>query len=222
MEKSTLVERAWEIAREHYAALGVDADAALVRLGRLAISIHCWQGDDVGGFETPGAELSGGGIQATAGQGGAASSVLTVSDSLVTRNHLVGIAAGSAAVNLIRTVVSDTRAQRPGGLAGSGIAAESAKGVSSPPRVSVHRCIIAGNRTMGLAIKSGNASVTQTVIRDTRGRESDGDAGQGIYAAPDSPSDLPLEVTVQDCLLARNHYVGLSLFATGSLASAFG
>ncbi len=65
MEKSTLVERAWEIAREHYTALGVDADAALVRLGRLEVSIHCWQGDDVGGFETPGAELSGGGIQTT-------------------------------------------------------------------------------------------------------------------------------------------------------------
>ena len=35
------------------------------QLAKVAISIHCWQGDDVGGFESPDASLSGGGIQAT-------------------------------------------------------------------------------------------------------------------------------------------------------------
>jgi L-rhamnose isomerase len=58
------VEAAYELARERYAALGVDTEAALERLGRAAISLHCWQGDDVGGFENPGGEL-GGGIAAT-------------------------------------------------------------------------------------------------------------------------------------------------------------
>ena len=59
------MEAAYGAARERYAELGVDVDAALARLATTAISLHCWQGDDVGGFETPDAKLSGGGIQAT-------------------------------------------------------------------------------------------------------------------------------------------------------------
>ena len=61
------INRAFEIARDRYAELGVDAAQALERLGRVPLSIHCWQGDDVGGFETPEARLSGGGIQVTGG-----------------------------------------------------------------------------------------------------------------------------------------------------------
>jgi L-rhamnose isomerase len=52
-------------ARQTYADHGVDAEAALQKLADTPLSLHCWQGDDVGGFETAGAELSGGGIQAT-------------------------------------------------------------------------------------------------------------------------------------------------------------
>lgn len=59
-----LIRDAYDIARERYAALGVDSDAALDRLRQIAISLHCWQGDDVGGFEDPDRGLSGG-IMAT-------------------------------------------------------------------------------------------------------------------------------------------------------------
>ncbi len=52
--------QAYEMARDRYAALGVDVDKALDRLAQIAISLHCWQGDDVGGFENPDAGLSGG------------------------------------------------------------------------------------------------------------------------------------------------------------------
>ena len=58
------VEKAYGLARERYAELGVDADAALGRLKKVALSLHCWQGDDVGGFEQTGAAL-GGGLAAT-------------------------------------------------------------------------------------------------------------------------------------------------------------
>lgn len=51
---------AYELARERYAALGVDADAALATLARTPISLHCWQGDDVGGFENAGGAPGGG------------------------------------------------------------------------------------------------------------------------------------------------------------------
>ena len=55
---------AYEQAKARYEALGVNVDAALEALANKAISIHCWQGDDVGGFENMGQALSGG-IQAT-------------------------------------------------------------------------------------------------------------------------------------------------------------
>jgi len=51
---------AYDLAKERYAALGVDTEQALEQLSRISISLHCWQGDDVGGFEDPDAELSGG------------------------------------------------------------------------------------------------------------------------------------------------------------------
>ena len=58
------IESAYALARERYALLGVDTEKALERLSSIAISLHCWQGDDVGGFEAPGGEL-GGGLAAT-------------------------------------------------------------------------------------------------------------------------------------------------------------
>jgi len=62
-------------ARESYAALGVDTEAVLASLERTPISLHCWQGDDVGGFEKPNAVLSGGGIQATGNYPGKARTI---------------------------------------------------------------------------------------------------------------------------------------------------
>ncbi|CFQ49307.1 L-rhamnose isomerase [Yersinia alsatica] len=58
------IEQAWELAKQRFAAVGVDVDAALTRLDTLPVSMHCWQGDDVTGFENPDAVLTGG-IQAT-------------------------------------------------------------------------------------------------------------------------------------------------------------
>ena len=59
------IESLYAQARDRYAQLGVDAEAAVERMKRIAISLHCWQGDDLGGFETCEAQLSGGGIMAT-------------------------------------------------------------------------------------------------------------------------------------------------------------
>ena len=64
MKKAT-IEKAYKAAKEQYAELGVDTDKAIETLDKIAISLHCWQTDDVGGFEKAGAELGGGGIQVT-------------------------------------------------------------------------------------------------------------------------------------------------------------
>ena len=54
------IEKAMDAARERYAALGVNVDRALAALARVSLSLQCWQGDDVGGFEARGAALGGG------------------------------------------------------------------------------------------------------------------------------------------------------------------
>jgi L-rhamnose isomerase len=58
------VTKSYELAKERYASWGIDTDAVLEKLEKIAISMHCWQGDDVAGFENPEQGLSGG-IQAT-------------------------------------------------------------------------------------------------------------------------------------------------------------
>jgi L-rhamnose isomerase len=58
------IKKMYEAAKERYGELGVDTEGAMEKLGNIAISLHCWQGDDVGGFES-GEGLSGGGIMAT-------------------------------------------------------------------------------------------------------------------------------------------------------------
>lgn len=61
---TTQLEQAWELAKQRFAAVGIDVEEALRQLDRLPVSIHCWQGDDVSGFENPEGSLTGG-IQAT-------------------------------------------------------------------------------------------------------------------------------------------------------------
>ena len=43
------IVKSYELAKERYAELGVDTDAAIEKLAKIAVSLHCWQGDDVGG-----------------------------------------------------------------------------------------------------------------------------------------------------------------------------
>src|SRR5258708_2608939 len=66
---------AYNLAQEAYAAQSVDTEAALTALATIPISLHCWQGDDVGGFENPEAGLTGGGIQATGNYPGKARTI---------------------------------------------------------------------------------------------------------------------------------------------------
>ncbi|WP_319226869.1 L-rhamnose isomerase [Draconibacterium orientale] len=94
---SELIKKAYEIAKEQYAAIGVDTDAALKKMSELTISLHCWQTDDVGGFETPDATLSGGGIQTTGNYPGKAKSVADVRQDLV---RVMSLLPGKQRVNL--------------------------------------------------------------------------------------------------------------------------
>ncbi len=59
MAKQSILQSS-SLARERYSELGVNVDRALKTLARISVSLHCWQGDDVQGFEPAGSALSGG------------------------------------------------------------------------------------------------------------------------------------------------------------------
>ena len=80
--------KAYEYARERYAALGVDTDKAIAELEKQQISLHCWQTDDVLGFESGGALT--GGIQTTGNYPGRARNIDEVRGDLEFVKTLLG------------------------------------------------------------------------------------------------------------------------------------
>ncbi len=91
------IDKKFKIASSEYEEIGVDVEKALDTIRKIHISLHCWQGDDVGGFETPDAELSGGGIQATGNYPGKARTIDELKQdydkafSLIPGNHRINI-----------------------------------------------------------------------------------------------------------------------------------
>jgi L-rhamnose isomerase len=102
MSDSQKIENAYQTAKERYAELGVDCDNAIARLNNIAISLHCWQGDDVGGFEVKEQGLDGGGIMATGAYPGKATtpdelrSDIEKALSLIPGNHRLNLHASYA------------------------------------------------------------------------------------------------------------------------------
>ncbi|MDD4247307.1 MAG: L-rhamnose isomerase, partial [Dysgonamonadaceae bacterium] len=72
--KKEQIEQAYIEAKRQYATLGVDVDRAIEQIDKLSITIHCWQADDVSGFENPDGELTGG-IQVTGNYPGKARTI---------------------------------------------------------------------------------------------------------------------------------------------------
>ena len=87
------IENNYISAKEYYSSRGIDIDETLKRLKDFSISVQCWQGDDISGFETPDSVLSGGGIQVTGNHPGKARSITELQNdmekvfSLVPGNH---------------------------------------------------------------------------------------------------------------------------------------
>lgn len=69
------IETRYKRAKQQYSQIGVDTDAALESLSHIPLSIHCWQGDDVAGFEKKDSGLSGGGILSTGAYPGRARNI---------------------------------------------------------------------------------------------------------------------------------------------------
>ena len=91
------IEQLYQNAKDQYAEMGIDTDTAIDKLKKVPISLHCWQADDVGGFEHEGATLDGGGIQATGNYPGKPRNIaemrmdLEKAYSLIPGNHRLSI-----------------------------------------------------------------------------------------------------------------------------------
>ncbi|NSW93625.1 MAG: L-rhamnose isomerase [Bacteroidales bacterium] len=95
--KKEIIKKAYQIAKDQYASFGVDTEKALSEMNNLVISLHCWQTDDVGGFEREGAELGGGGIQATGNFPGKARTIAQMRDDL---DKVMSLLPGKQRLNL--------------------------------------------------------------------------------------------------------------------------
>ncbi len=74
MKKEQTIQSSFNEAAERYAALGVNANDALNNMDKISLSLHCWQADDVSGFENQAGELTGG-IQVTGNYPGRARTI---------------------------------------------------------------------------------------------------------------------------------------------------
>ena len=72
--KDSAINQAYELAKERYASIGIDTEKVLSQLQNFHLSMHCWQADDVKGFEVQAGALSGG-IQSTGNYPGAARNI---------------------------------------------------------------------------------------------------------------------------------------------------
>ena len=97
MMNTEKIEKSYRDAQQRYGQMGVDTDKALQTLGNVSLSLHCWQGDDVGGFERPGAKLEGGGLQVTGNYPGKARTIdelrmdLKIAYSLIPGHHRLNL-----------------------------------------------------------------------------------------------------------------------------------
>ena len=94
--KAELISKAYEVAKERYAEIGVDTEAVLKQLQDFHLSLHCWQADDVKGFEVQAGAMSGG-IQSTGDFPGAARNIdelrqdILKAKSLIPGNHRLNL-----------------------------------------------------------------------------------------------------------------------------------
>lgn len=96
--KEELILKSYEIAKERYAAIGVDTDKAIEQLEQIPVSLHCWQADDVVGFERN--EALSGGIQTTGNYPGRARNIDEVRADI---KYVKTLLAGNHRLNLHET-----------------------------------------------------------------------------------------------------------------------
>ncbi|MDR0328167.1 MAG: L-rhamnose isomerase [Planctomycetaceae bacterium] len=87
--RDSIIEKLYAVSRERYAALGVDTNNVLETLKGIPLSLHCWQADDIGGFENQSGDLTGG-IQVTGNYPGKARNIEELRADILKAKSLIG------------------------------------------------------------------------------------------------------------------------------------
>jgi hypothetical protein len=136
-------------------------------------------------------------------------STLTVRDCVVSNNHTVGayLLGGNATVE--RSVIKETQAQASDQRGGNGILAEPYS-LTNSPTLTVRDSLVADNRTTGIAVFDGTATVVRTVVKNTHPQLANNKLGNGIGAVA-TELDRSSTLIVQDTLLEGNTTAGVGL-----------
>jgi len=134
---------------------------------------------------------------------------MTVRDSLVSDNRIVGIYLLASKSYIDHTVIRDTRERLSDQNKGEGIVASAYGDIGST--LEATDCLLDGNRTIGIAIYGSTAKIIRTMVRNTRVRANDQILGDGITASWASTSRLTSSLTISDSVVAHNHSTGIAL-----------
>ena len=148
-------------------------------------------------------------------------STLSVSDSVVARNHYGGIVVQSSTGTVHRTVVRDTETDGTK-KTGRGIIAVLWSPSSPSSTLTVTESLVTGNRETGIHFESSKGSVSRTVVAHTRPTEEayvtiqggKSKAGSGIVINIDLGTKIRSDVTISDSLVSGNHKGGVAFFAS--------
>jgi hypothetical protein len=154
---------------------------------------------------------------------------LVLDGSLIEQNEDIAVVATGAIVALERTIVRDTR-PRADGLRGRGVLVQRCAGVEGcapvvPASFTAHDLLVERSHEFGIALVGGTASLTRTVVRDTRAQLAAGVYGDAIIAVDlDAPTELALDATrieLADRAGVASFGAALSLRATVIECAAF-
>lgn len=138
------------------------------------------------------------GVDAQVGTGAGA---LVIVDSLVEAARDVGVIGFASEVQIERSVVRGTRPAAATGIGGRGVVLRRSTG-------GVETSVIEGNRDLGFFASGSTATLTASVVRDTK-PESDGTSGRGVVVQNDGQSGEPSDVTITGCVVVNNQDIGV-------------
>lgn len=143
---------------------------------------------------------------------------LTLRNSLVAENRMVGVQVSGSKLAMERSVVRDSRPQLTTLKFGYGIEATATTGTGGlSSDVTIRDSLVSGNRGVAVAISSSKGLLERTVVRNTQELASLKIGGTGIGTKMSTSVNKPAELTVRDCLVASNRATGIMVESAKAL-----
>jgi len=140
-------------------------------------------------------------------------SALTLKNSLLQGNREFGFAQNGGKADISNTAILDSLPVLSSGKKGRGISATATSATDAPPEIKITDSLIRGNSGIGIQIRSMKATVTRTVVADTK-PEPDKSGGFGIFAEQFSTAKKSTSLILSDVLVASSRSAGIYIQGT--------